>query len=130
MMLRPGTDSRDKLRQLRQHGVLVSIDDFGTGYSSLAQLRDYPADTLKIDRSFIIDIDQDPDRQALTRTIIDLANNLGLTTLAEGIETPQELATLRNLHCQQAQGFLFNKPSPAIDAEAFLTINTPTTTTP
>ncbi len=125
MMIRRGSDARQKLHQLRDQGVSVSIDDFGTGYSSLGQLRDYPADTLKIDREFIDGIDTDTDKQALTRTIIDLGRNLGLPCIAEGIETPEELATLRTLSCEFAQGFLFHKPSPSVETEALLALHIP-----
>lgn len=130
MMIQRGSDAREKLLQLREHGVSFSIDDFGTGYSSLAQLRDYPADSLKIDRGFIADVDTDTDKQALTRTIIELGLNLGLPCIAEGIETPEEFATLRALNCQFAQGFLFHKPSPAIETEALLALHTSTSTRP
>ena len=129
MMLRPGSDARNKLQRLRENGIRISIDDFGTGYSSLAQLRDYPADTLKIDQSFITGIDRDPAKQALTRTIVELADNLGLTTLAEGIETPEELATVQTFACAQAQGFFFHKPTAAVDTEALLALSIPTFTT-
>ncbi|WP_206603123.1 GGDEF/EAL domain-containing response regulator [Leptolyngbya ohadii] len=105
------------LNQLRQIGVQLAIDDFGTGYSSLSYLHRLPIDTLKIDRSFISKIDQDGEQLAIVRTIITLAWNLGMEVIAEGIETPKQLAQLKALRCEYGQGFLFAKPSPNLAAE-------------
>jgi diguanylate cyclase (GGDEF)-like protein len=105
------------LHALRRHGVRVAVDDFGTGYSSLAYLRDLPIDILKIDRSFLPGGEPDPaDRQvSFVRTIVDLAHNLGLAAVAEGVETPAQLAMLRGLGCDKAQGYHFGRP---VDAAA------------
>jgi EAL domain-containing protein (putative c-di-GMP-specific phosphodiesterase class I) len=92
-------------------GLRLSIDDFGTGYSSFSYLRKLPLDELKIDRSFIKDLSDSDESQAIVATIIFLARRLNLSTVAEGIETYEELACLRKLDCQQYQGFLF---SPAV----------------
>lgn len=107
------------LTQLKQLGVQLAIDDFGTGYSSLSYLHRFPIDTLKIDRSFIQKVDVDGEQLAIVRTIITLAWNLGMEVVAEGIETTKQLAQLRSLHCEYAQGFLF---SPARDIESIETL--------
>lgn len=95
------------LAQLRDLGTHLAIDDFGTGYSSLSYLHRFPIDTLKIDRSFTSKIDTDGEQLAIVRTIITLAWNLGMEVVAEGVETPKQLAQLRALHCDHAQGFFF-----------------------
>jgi diguanylate cyclase (GGDEF)-like protein/PAS domain S-box-containing protein len=103
------------LSQLQELGIHLAIDDFGTGYSSLSYLHRFPIDTLKIDRSFIRKIDSDGEQLAIVRTIITLAWNLGMDVVAEGVETSKQLAQLRALHCDYAQGYFFCKP---VDAEA------------
>jgi diguanylate cyclase (GGDEF)-like protein len=103
----------EKLRQLREHGVRVAIDDFGTGYSSLARLAALPVDTLKIDRSFVSRSLDGASGGSLVRTIIALARALELTTVAEGVERPEELELLRTLGCDKSQGFLHSQALPA-----------------
>ena len=98
------------LRQARVLGVRLSIDDFGTGYSSLSRLRHFPTDTLKIDRAFISRMDTDADNRAIVRTILALAHNLGLTVVAEGAETLEEVNELLALDCEYAQGYFFSRP--------------------
>jgi EAL domain-containing protein (putative c-di-GMP-specific phosphodiesterase class I) len=105
--------SRETLRQIRDHGVKVSIDDFGTGFSSLAQLKQLPADELKIDRTFVRELANDPEDVVLVRTAIDLAHNLNLTVVAEGVEGLDALALLAELGCDLAQGFVLSRPVPA-----------------
>ena len=107
------------LAVLRARGVRVAIDDFGTGYSSLAYLRSLSADVVKIDRSFVHDLSTNPDHQALTRTILTLAQGLEMSAIAEGLETEADFAALVRLGCPYAQGFLFSRPVPA-DALAAL----------
>jgi len=108
------------LTQLQGLGVQLAIDDFGTGYSSLSYLYRFPIDTLKIDRSFISRLDSDGEQLAIVRTIIMLAWNLGMEVVAEGVETSKQLAQLRALRCEYAQGYLFAKPLDTLTAEQFI----------
>ncbi|XHX77375.1 MAG: putative bifunctional diguanylate cyclase/phosphodiesterase [Stenomitos frigidus ULC029] len=98
------------LQQIKALGVQIYIDDFGTGYSSLAYLHRFPIDTLKIDRSFINRVDVDLEQLEIVRTIIQLAWNLGISVVAEGVETHKQLMQLKALRCEYAQGFFFSKP--------------------
>ncbi|MDH5409124.1 MAG: EAL domain-containing protein, partial [Gammaproteobacteria bacterium] len=99
---------------LHAMGVSIAMDDFGTGYSSLSYLRQFPIQTLKIDRSFVKQLPENHDDCVLARTIISMGQNLNLNIIAEGVETSEQLEFLRNLGCDDAQGFLY---SPAIPAE-------------
>lgn len=103
---------------LKARGARFGIDDFGTGHSSLTWLRRLPADVLKIDRSFVSGLGADRDDTVIVRAVVGLGQALGLTTVAEGVETPEQLAALRELGCDWAQGFHFARPGPpeAIDA--------------
>ena len=100
------------LEDLHAGGLRIAIDDFGTGYSSLARIRDMPVDVLKIDRSFVSGVDVDPQNQTIVSAFIELARGLGMTTLAEGIETEGELAFVLERGCVMGQGFYFSKPVP------------------
>jgi len=108
------------LKTLRQMGVKVSIDDFGTGYSSLAYLRRFAIDKLKIDIAFIREVTSNPQDAAIAKTIIELAHSLNLQVIAEGVETPEQLAFLTANGCDQAQGYLFSRPLPIRELEEFL----------
>jgi diguanylate cyclase (GGDEF)-like protein len=101
------------LHQLRRLGVRISMDDFGTGYSSLSYLRSFPFDKIKIDRSFVHDIQQSEDSKAIVRAVTGLGASLGMTTTGEGVETREELEYLRGEGCTEAQGYFFSKPKPA-----------------
>ena len=99
-----------KLHAIKDMGVRLAIDDFGTGYSSLAQLKRLPIDTLKVDRSFIRESPQDPEDKAITEAVIAMGKTLGVTVVAEGVETAEQKAFLSSRGCDVMQGFLFNKP--------------------
>ncbi|MBI1885652.1 MAG: EAL domain-containing protein [Chloroflexi bacterium] len=101
------------VEELRAMGVRVSIDDFGTGYSSLGYLKRLPVDSVKIDRSFVNDVTADGDDAAIVAAIVGLAQTMNLNTIAEGVETEEQLAFLKNLNCDFVQGFLFSKAVPA-----------------
>lgn len=100
------------LKALAALGVRLAIDDFGTGYSSLSYLRRFPINTLKIDRSFVIEMESSPDAVAIVKTIINLAHNLGLEVVGEGVETAGQLALLSEFGCNKVQGYWFSRPVP------------------
>jgi EAL domain-containing protein (putative c-di-GMP-specific phosphodiesterase class I) len=104
---------------VRGSGFGIGVDDFGTGYSSLASLHKFAIDVLKIDRSFIRNLSDRPDYAAVVHAIVSLADNLGIGVVAEGIESPEQLAELQALGCSLAQGFYFARPMGADDAEAW-----------
>ena len=104
-------------KELRSRQIQISIDDFGTGYSSLGYLHRFPIDNLKIDRSFVSQIQTENRNYHVVDTIITLSNQLGLAVIAEGIETKEQLEWLQNVGCQYGQGYLFNKPLPASEVE-------------
>jgi diguanylate cyclase (GGDEF)-like protein len=115
-LMRDVGQSATRVRAIKELGVHVAIDDFGTGYSSLAYLQQLPVDSLKIDRSFVSAMDPSPESQAIVRTIVQLGRELGLKTLAEGVETAEQVDQLRGERVDEAQGFLLARP---LDAETF-----------
>lgn len=120
MLMRDADRVVGMLRSLRERGVQVAIDDFGTGYSSLAYLKAFQVSRLKIDRSFVLELPNAADSVAIVHTIIGLAHNLGLEVVAEGVETPGQVAFLADAGCELLQGYLYSKPLPADAATAFL----------
>ena len=115
--VKSGTET---ILHLRELGIRVHIDDFGTGYSSLRYLRDLPASTIKIDRDFVKEIDDNGNHAGIVQTIVSLAHNLGMNVVAEGIETEQQLAYLQDLGCEFGQGFLIARPMDPDAVPAFL----------
>ncbi len=108
------------VQRLKSLGVMLSIDDFGTGYSSLAYLTRFKVDKLKIDRSFVCDMENQPNNALMVRAIIQMAASLNLKTIAEGVEDEDLVAFLRNQHCEEAQGFYFSHPMPAVEFADYL----------
>ncbi|MBN8942520.1 MAG: PAS-domain containing protein [Rhizobiales bacterium] len=104
------------LHELRALGIRIAMDDFGVGYSSLSYLRSFPFDKIKIDRSFIADLDRNKDNAAIVRAMADLGASLRIETTAEGVETPEQLAIVRACGCTEIQGYLISAPRPAADA--------------
>lgn len=113
MVMGDPAGAEETMRALKNMGVRLSLDDFGTGYSSLNYLRSFPVDSLKIDRSFINDVATDPSGASVVASIIDIAHNLGLTAVAEGVETLEQLKFLSGCDCNMFQGYLFSEPLPA-----------------
>jgi diguanylate cyclase (GGDEF)-like protein/PAS domain S-box-containing protein len=112
--------SQAELQELHEQGVRIAIDDFGTGFSSLGQLRHFPVDMIKVDRSFIQGVEEEAKDAAITANLVTLAHALGVVAIAEGIESDGQLASLRGLGCDLAQGFLFARPMPAGQVGAML----------
>jgi EAL domain-containing protein (putative c-di-GMP-specific phosphodiesterase class I) len=110
-----------RLHELKALGVRLAIDDFGTGYSSMAYLCKFPIDVLKIDRSFVHGVREEPQKQGIVRTIVELGRILDLQTVAEGIEVVEELEELRALECDLGQGYWFSRPLSVDAAVAMLT---------
>ncbi len=126
-LMQDTTPTAEILRALKALGVQIAIDDFGTGYSSLSYLRRFPIDTLKIDQSFVQDINGDADGEEVTLigAIIAMGKSLKLRVIAEGIETSQQLAFLQSHHCAEGQGYYFNRPLPAAEFAALLKPDSP-----
>ena len=101
------------LKAVQSRGIRLAIDDFGTGYSSMSLMKQFPIDTIKIDRSFVRDLPRDSEDQAIAQAIISMGKALGMTVIAEGVETAEQQAFLRNHFCDEMQGYLFSKPLPA-----------------
>jgi FOG: EAL domain len=110
----------NKLAELRALGIKLQVDDFGTGYSSLSYLNRFHYDTLKIDRSFVANMDRSDDSDAIIETILGLANLLGMNVIAEGVETAKQYELLRGMRCPQGQGFWFARPQPPEKIEELL----------
>ncbi|BAS00005.1 diguanylate cyclase/phosphodiesterase with PAS/PAC sensor [Blastochloris viridis] len=115
VLLAESAETLATLHQLRALGLSVSLDDFGTGYSSLSYLRKFPFDKIKIDQSFVRELSTRSDCTAIVRAVADLARTLGMATVAEGVETLDQMHALRELGCVEGQGYLFSRPVPAAD---------------
>lgn len=121
VVMRNAEETVHRLKKMRDLGVSLAVDDFGTGYSSLAYLKRFPLRSLKIDRSFVGDIDRDANSLAIVQAIIAMGNALGIKLVAEGVETNEQLEKLRHQGCEEMQGFLFSRPLPADELGKMLT---------
>jgi EAL domain-containing protein (putative c-di-GMP-specific phosphodiesterase class I) len=108
------------LTELHDLGIRLSIDDYGTGYSSMAYLKSLPVDELKVDRTFVLDMDRDQEDAVLVRGAIELGHNLGMTVVAEGVEGAAHVDALRALGCDIAQGYHYARPMPAADLKQWI----------
>ena len=113
----------DVLGKLKDLGIGIAVDDFGTGYSNLAYLKRFPVDLLKVDKSFVDGLEDNPEDTAIVKAIVDLARALGMQTVAEGIETTEQADQLRDLECELGQGYYFSEPLPAAEARALLVVS-------
>jgi EAL domain-containing protein (putative c-di-GMP-specific phosphodiesterase class I) len=120
MLLDEHGEVLDILNRFQEMGIAIAIDDFGTGYSSLSYLARYPINTLKIDRLFVSSIAEDTHRAELVRAIISIAHSLGQIVVAEGVDTPEQAAYLRERGCQIAQGYLYSRPMPRAKFKSLL----------
>jgi diguanylate cyclase (GGDEF)-like protein len=120
MVMRNVTRAVRVLDAIQSRGIRLAIDDFGTGYSSMSLMKQFPIDTIKIDRSFVRDLPRDSEDQAIAQAIISMGKALGMTVVAEGVETAEQHAFLRDHRCDEIQGFLFSKPLPPRELEKLL----------
>jgi diguanylate cyclase (GGDEF)-like protein len=120
VLLQNTTATLEPLRQLQAGGLRISLDDFGTGYSSISSLRIFPFDKIKIDQSFVRDLDSEKEAAAIVHAIVDLGSALGMLVTAEGVETAEQLRMLRAESCQEVQGYLFSKPVSAAEVPALI----------
>ena len=112
--------AKNDLSLLREAGVRVSLDDFGTGYTSLTLLSELPLDVVKIDRSFVDPVDKSERARAMVGSVINMAHSLGLKVVGEGVETEEQLDVLRQLACDEVQGYLISRAAPPDEITAFL----------
>jgi EAL domain-containing protein (putative c-di-GMP-specific phosphodiesterase class I) len=125
VLLSDTEESLARIVRLKALGLLLAMDDFGTGYSSLAYLRRFPMDVLKVDRSFVDRLGGTCEDETLVRTIVRLGQRFGMSTVAEGIEDAGQLAILREMGCDYAQGYLLSRPVPAEEATRLLATGVP-----
>jgi len=119
-LMRANQETLEALEKIRQLGVTIALDDFGTGYSSLSYLRSFPVDTLKIDRSFIVEAEHNQDVKEIIKAIIQMAKAMQLKVVAEGVEEMQQLSFLHSVECDMIQGYLFSEPLPADELKRFV----------
>ena len=117
LLLEKDADTLDALKALKEMGVGIALDDFGTGYSSLSTLRAFPFDKIKLDRSFMSELDGGPESAAIIRAVLALGESLHIPVLAEGVETLDQLSFLRDQGCDEVQGYLLGRPQRTADAE-------------
>jgi EAL domain-containing protein (putative c-di-GMP-specific phosphodiesterase class I) len=122
LMINPARSLRS-LHRLRDMGISLAVDDYGTGYSSLAMLKSLPVQDLKIDKSFVLELTEGSDDAVIVRSTIELAHNMGLKVIAEGVENAVSLEWLRALGCDTAQGYFISRPIAALDLETWLQAN-------
>ncbi len=122
LLIRNTERTLDTLHRLKALGVRIAMDDFGTGYSSLSYLQSFPFDKIKVDRSFVSGVNTTPHASTVVRSVIDIANVLGMTTTAEGVETEDQCGCLLTLGCDEAQGYLFGRPQRAADAVRLIAV--------
>jgi len=113
--------THNRLSEIRQLGIGIALDDFGTGYSSFAHLAEFPIETLKIDRGFVSDITRNPSHQHIVSTMIKLGHSLGMTIVAEGVESKEDAVMLRSMGADYLQGFYFSRPIPKLEFQYLLT---------
>jgi EAL domain-containing protein (putative c-di-GMP-specific phosphodiesterase class I) len=121
MVMQDLSGAREVMKKLNRLGVRLAIDDFGTGHSSLAYLKQFPVHEVKVDRTFVQGVAESPVDSAIVRAVIDLANAMGIAAIAEGVETESQVAGLKMLGCEVAQGFYFSQPLRAGDFDELLT---------
>ena len=119
-VMRDPQRSLDSLLALRELGIALAVDDYGTGYSSLATLKSLPVQDLKIDKSFVLQLADNSDDAVIVKSTIELAHNMGLKVIAEGIENARSLSWLKERHCDVAQGYFISRPLPAADLERWM----------
>ena len=120
MVMRNVTRAIRVLDAIQSRGIRIAIDDFGTGHSSMSLMKQFPIDTIKIDRSFVRDLADDPEDQAIAQAIISMGKALGMTVVAEGVETANQQTFLRDHGCDEMQGFIISKPVPARELAGLL----------
>ena len=130
MVMEDISSAREVMKKLNRLGVRLAIDDFGTGHSSLAYLKQFPVHEVKVDRAFVQGVAESPVDSAIVRAVIDLANAMGIATVAEGVETKSQVAGLKMLGCQVAQGFYFSHPLRADEFDQLLARNLAQTAVP
>ena len=117
-LMRKPAQAKQTMQRLHEQGVCISLDDFGTGYSNMSYLQHLPLDILKIDRSFVDGIAAESTDRAIARTILVLAHEMGLRTIAEGVETAEQMRALQQMGCDEMQGYFFGRPMEVDEATA------------